>query len=105
MLQPSGDLTVCEGEIATLHCTVPFGSMEWVWFANTSRERIILNGEIQALNTTFEVSNVTLIVVNRVSSKLTFQYGVNNLYISTIYCNREISNVILKGKISVIILG
>ncbi len=95
LLEPRGNIYLCEGDHVTLQCTVSSGSIVWRWFVNSEVEVIytILDG-----NTTRTDGSITTQYFGYGSSTLSFQYRVSHLIPSVIICNiNHLVNILSKG--------
>ncbi len=85
LLEPSGNIYLCEGDHVTLQCNVSSGSIAWMWLINSTKVEVIytvLDGK-----TTRTDGSITTQYSGNGSSNLTFQYRVSHLIPSTINCN------------------
>ncbi len=87
LLEPSGNIYLCEGDHVTLQCNVSSGSIVWMWFANSTKVEVIyimLDGKKTRTD-----GSITTQYSGNDSSNLTFQYRVSHLIPSTIICNNN----------------
>ncbi len=96
LLEPSGNIYLCEGDYVTLQCNVSSGSINWMWLINSTEVRVIytvLDGK-----TTITDGSITTQYFGYGSSTLSFQYRVSHLIPSVISCNiNHLVNIFSKG--------
>ncbi len=96
LLEPSGNIYLCEGDYVILQCNVSSGSIVWRWFVNSTDVYVIytvLDG-----NTIRTDGSITTQYFGNGSSTLSFQYRVSHLIPSVISCNiNHLVNILSKG--------
>ncbi len=96
LLEPSGNIYLCEGDHVSLQCNVSSGSIEWIWHINSTEVYVIytvLDGK-----TTRTDGSITTQYFGYGSSTLSFQYRVSHLIPSVINCNiNHLVNILSKG--------
>ncbi len=96
LLEPSGNIYLCEGDHVALQCNVSSGSIAWMWFAN-SMEVVVLYTRLDG-NTTRTDGSITTQYFGYGSSTLSFQYRASHLIPSVIICNiNHRVNIFSKG--------
>ncbi len=96
LLEPSGNIYLCEGDHVTLQCNVSSGSISWMWFVNSTKVEVIYT--VLDNKTTRIDGSITTQYFGYGSSTLNFQYRVSHLIPSVISCNiNHLVNILSKG--------
>ncbi len=96
LLEPSGNIYLCEGDHVTLQCNVSSGSISWLWFVNSTKVEVIYTVLDNKL--TRNDGSITTHYFGNGSSTLSFQYRESHLIPSVISCNiNHLVNILSKG--------